>query len=61
MKLVDVKTVAEMLGVKQKTVYDWVHRRMIPFAKLGRLVRFDEQEIVKWAQERKQPVGAAAR
>jgi len=57
MKLVDVKTVAEMLGVKEKTVYDWTHRRLMPYHKVGRLLRFDPDEIERWVKEKQQARG----
>jgi excisionase family DNA binding protein len=44
-----VTDLAEHLKVSPKTIYDWVHRRVIPFHKLrGRLVRFRPSEIEKW-------------
>jgi len=51
--LVDVKTLAGILSVKQKTIYDWIHKGYIPFVKLGRLVRFDENEIKKWLEHKR--------
>ena len=53
MNLVDIKTLARILSVKQKTIYDWIHKGYIPFVKLGRLVRFDENEIKKWLENKK--------
>ena len=42
-----VTDVAEHLQVSEKTVYDWVHRRKIPFHKVGSLLRFRLSEISK--------------
>jgi len=53
MKLVDIRTLSELLSVKPKTIYDWVHRNTIPHIKLGKLVRFDENEIKKWLENKK--------
>jgi excisionase family DNA binding protein len=47
-KLWTVKDLSEYLQAKTKTIYDWVHRREIPFVKVGRLVRFRPSEIEKW-------------
>lgn len=53
MKLIDIHTLSLMLSVKPKTVYDWVHRGVIPYVKLGKLVRFDEKEIMRWIEKKK--------
>ncbi len=44
--------VAELLGVKKSTVYQWTHQGFIPHVKLGRLVRFREAEIMAWVEKR---------
>ncbi len=43
-----VTETAEFLNVSPKTIYDWVHKREIPFHKLKRLLRFRRSEIEKW-------------
>ncbi len=45
-----VTETAEFLRVSEKTIYDWVYRREIPFIKLKRLLRFRPTEIAKWLQ-----------
>ncbi|MEO0124516.1 MAG: helix-turn-helix domain-containing protein [candidate division WOR-3 bacterium] len=52
-KLIDIQTLSVLLSVKQKTIYDWVHKNAIPYVKLGRLVRFDENEIKRWLENKK--------
>lgn len=47
-KLWTVTDLAENLQVSDKTIYDWVHKREIPFQKVGRLLRFRPSEITKW-------------
>ena len=55
--LLTIVGVAAKLGVKVKTVYQWVYGRRIPFVKMGRLLRFDSRDIDKWLEEMKiQPV-----
>lgn len=54
-KLVDVKTLSEMISVKTKTIYEWVRKRLIPFYKLGHLVRFDVDEVLEWLENKKMP------
>ncbi len=43
-----VVEVAEMLRVKERTVYTWVSKRMIPYRKAGRFTLFDRDEILRW-------------
>lgn len=47
-KLLTAKQVSELLEVKTSTVYDWVYRDVIPYIKLGRLVRFKKTDIFHW-------------
>jgi len=51
-KLWTVTDVAEYLRVSEKTVYDWVHKRQIPFRKVRRLLRFKPSQIERWLLER---------
>jgi excisionase family DNA binding protein len=53
MKLIDITQLSEMLNVKKKTIYDWVHKRKIPYIKLGGLIRFDPTEIEQWVKSKK--------
>ena len=53
MKLMDINQLAEMLNVKKKTIYDWVHKDLIPYVKLGRLLRFDPNDIEQWIKKRR--------
>jgi len=52
-KLLTVDEVAKVLSVKKSTVYQWVHLRLIPHIKVGRFVRFKEEDIERWLKERK--------
>jgi excisionase family DNA binding protein len=52
-KLIDIQTLSSLLSVKVKTIYDWVHENRIPHFKIGKLVRFDEHEIMKWLENKK--------
>ncbi len=40
--------IADYLGVKLSTIYQWTHQGYIPHVKLGRLVRFDLRAIDQW-------------
>ncbi|MDD7202282.1 MAG: helix-turn-helix domain-containing protein [Sphaerochaetaceae bacterium] len=54
----DAKQAGELLGVKESTIRKWVLERSIPYHKLGRLVRFDSQELAEfWGQSKREPIG----
>ena len=53
MRLIDVQTLSGRLNVKPKTIYDWIHKDYIPYIKLGRLVRFNTDEIRKWLESKR--------
>jgi len=44
--LVSASEIAERLGIQCQTVYLWVRQRRIPFYRVGRLVKFDEAEVL---------------
>lgn len=48
-KLLDKKQVAEMLGCCQRSVDNLRTTAGLPFHNIGRLVKFDEQEVRSWA------------
>ena len=52
-RLIDINALAEKLCVKPMTIYGWIHEGTIPHFKLGRLVRFDEDMIDEWLNNRK--------
>ena len=47
-KLLTIDELAEVLTVKKSTIYQWVHLGLIPHMKVGRLLRFREEDIQKW-------------
>jgi excisionase family DNA binding protein len=52
-QLLTYKKLAEFLGVKEGTLYWWVHEKRIPHLKLGaRVVRFDPEAISVWLAQR---------
>lgn len=51
--LMSIKETSQVLNVRVNTLYGWVCQRKIPYIKLGRLVRFDAQDIDKWIQDQK--------
>ena len=44
--LISAGEMAERLGIQCQTVYLWVRQRRIPFYRVGRLVKFDELEVL---------------
>ena len=43
---------AEMLSVKEKTIYQWTYARKIPFYKMNGIVRFDLDKVERWMQKK---------
>lgn len=46
----DIAALAERLRIKRSTLYAWAEQGTIPYLKLGRLLRFDPDEIEAWLQ-----------
>lgn len=55
MALWRVEEAAEFLGIRPKTLYEWVRTDRVPYRKLGFNVRFDPEELEEWVRE--QPAG----
>lgn len=47
-RLMTAKQVSELIEVRPSTVYQWVHLGLIPYAKLGKCVRFKKAELFRW-------------
>jgi excisionase family DNA binding protein len=52
-KLISLKTLAELLCVKESWLKSMIFKRKIPFVKVGKHIRFKEDEIQKWVEDRK--------
>jgi len=50
MKLIDVKTLSDILNVKPSTLYQWAELGQMPSIKLNGALRFDLDDILKWIQ-----------
>jgi len=50
-KLVSVKELAETLGVRPTTIYQWVNQRKIPYVKLGKRILFKPKDINRWIEK----------
>ena len=51
-KLLSVQEMADYLGVKTSTIYQYTHQGFIPHIKLGKNIRFRESVILKWLEKR---------
>lgn len=47
--MLDVKDVAKLLTVSEKTVYRWIGKNEIPAYKIGESYRFNRVELLEWA------------
>jgi excisionase family DNA binding protein len=54
-RLVNIEVVADHLGVAPRYVRRLVGEQRIPFVKLGRLIRFDPDEVRAWLDEARVP------
>lgn len=50
-ELLTVRQVAEYLQVKERTVYDWAARGVIPHVRVGDLLRFRRATLLDWLAE----------
>ena len=54
-ELIDIATLAELLGVGERYVRRMVAERRVPMVKVGRFVRFDLADIRRWIEEQRRP------
>jgi excisionase family DNA binding protein len=52
-KLINAKCAAEILGIKEGTIYLWSEQGRLPSFKVGRCRRFDPDEILEWLRNPK--------
>ena len=51
MKLLTIDDVAELFKTSKSTIYRWVHKREIPFVKLGGKLLFSQDEIQEYIKK----------
>lgn len=51
MSLWRVGQAADYLGIRPKTLYEWVRTGRVPYRKLGFNVRFDPAELESWVEQ----------
>ena len=59
-EIVDISTLAKLLGVGERYVRRMIAERRVPTVKVGRLVRFDLAEIRRWIEEQRRPPAGEA-
>ena len=55
-RFLDIPGLCTYLEIKKQTAYSWVYQKKIPYLKIGRLVKFDKQEIDRWIDSKRVPV-----
>ncbi len=51
--MLNVREVARLLAVSEKTLYRWIARGEIPAYKVGEVYRFNRVDLMEWATQRK--------
>jgi excisionase family DNA binding protein len=49
-RLLTIDEASEYLGISKLTMYGWVSARKIRFVKMGRLVKFKQQDLDQWIE-----------
>lgn len=52
-ELISIQTLSQRYEIPEKTLRKWVYQKAIPYHKLGKLVRFNVQEIRAWCEGKK--------
>jgi len=52
-KLLSPQELSDVLSISIETVYAWTSQKRIPFIKMGRLVRFNVDEVNKWLEKQR--------
>ena len=50
MKLLTTKELSKYINVKEKTIYSWVGKGLIPYLKFNGVLRFNLVEIEQWVE-----------
>ncbi len=53
-RLLNVKEVAAVLGLSQKTIYNFVGQRRIPVQRVGRRIMFQSSSLATWLKRQAQ-------
>jgi excisionase family DNA binding protein len=50
-RLMGLKQAAQKLGIAEQTLYVWCQLKRVPYYKIGRFLKFDEQELNEFIAE----------
>ena len=50
---VSVDEIAEHLGVRRETIYNWIEKRGLPAHKVGHLWKFQKKDVDSWVKSGK--------
>ena len=50
---ITVKEAASFLSIKEKTIYYLVNQALIPHYRIGKMVRFNKEELESWIRSKK--------
>ena len=53
-KFLTIEQVAEMLQVTRATIYN-LQKKGLPFIKLGKNVRYDQEDVINWVKSKQAP------
>lgn len=56
MNLLTTKEIADKLKVAEITIHKWRAENGMPFLRIGRSVRFDEQKVIEWINSNQKKV-----
>ena len=51
--LLDIETIAQVLGISARQIRRFVAQGQIPFVRVGHLIRFDPNELSQWLDARR--------
>jgi excisionase family DNA binding protein len=52
-RLMSVDELANYLGLRKQTIYNWLHQKKITGIKIGKVWRFERNEIERWIKGHK--------
>lgn len=59
-RLINIKQCAERLGTNERHIRSLIQQRRIPYHKVGRLVRFDVDDLEAWLASQRVPASSAS-
>jgi len=54
--LLTLAETAQVLRIKESTLYTWAYRRQIPSQKVGKALRFRQEDLEAWLKAQARPV-----